>query len=248
MDVETNDAAFVGDGTFKENTYAFLRIPLKVVSPLSACFTHTRALVSKISQPENLLVMRKGVLMSAKLADFGFATRLDKSGTNTAAGGPAYGTPEYVAPEVLLQQPFCGKADIWSTGVTAFCLLTGMLPFRGHTLDTLYTAVLDGACSFAGAEWMNVSPHAAHFVSRMLVVNPDDRLSATELLEHPWMAGGGGGIRDATFVTGATCVRVRSLKAVGWAIVFLNRLLARTGRHTIAERIVRQQMLELGSP
>lgn len=188
---------------------------------------------------------------TAKLADFGFATRLIGQ---TTAGGPACGTPEYVAPEVLLQQPFCGKADVWSAGVTAFCLLSGALPFHGHTLDALYTAVLDGACSYVGADWARVSAQATDFVRRMLRVDPEERWTASQLLEHPWMTGHAGGEvgerfgregggyrgRDGGIVFRA---RVR-LKSVALLIVFVNRLVRRARRR--ARR--RRQPQELGSP
>lgn len=193
----------------------------------------------KPAQPENLLIMEEGVLRSAKLADFGFATRLDGDAT---ASGPACGTPEYVAPEVLLQQPFCGKADVWSAGVTAFCLLSGDMPFHGLTVDKLYTAILDGACSYAGEDWAKVSTRARDFVQRMLQVEPEDRWTAAQLLEHSWMTGGAvdAGLREQ----GRRRVR---LKTLGFVVVFLNRLLLRSGRATLGDRRSRQ-LLELGSP
>ena len=180
-------------------------------------------------------------MSSAKLADFGFATRLEG---DFAPGGPAYGTPEYVAPEILLQQPFCGKADVWSAGVTAFCLLSGKMPFYGLTLDKLYTAILDGACSYAGTDWASVGASAKDFVQRMLRVDPAERWTTAQLLEHPWMTGGASGPTG----TGMGSRRSARLRSVGLAIIFINRLLAGSGRATIAERSARQLEQELGSP
>lgn len=196
--------------------------------------------MSRLPQPENLLIMREGVMSSAKLADFGFATRLEGE---FAPGGPAYGTPEYVAPEILLQQPFCGKADVWSTGVTAFCLLSGDLPFHGLTLDKLYTDILDGACSYSGPDWARVSPSAKDFVQCMLRVDPAERYTAAELLEHPWMRGGRLGFPVGVGRRGRA--RLRSLVM---AVIFLNRLLTRAGRVTMAQRSSRQLEQELGGP
>lgn len=188
---------------------------------------------------------------SGKLGDFGFATRLDQHTTHTAPPTTAVGTPEYVAPEVLLQQPFDGKADVWSAGVTAFCLLSGAMPFRGLTLDTLYTAVLDGACSYAGAEWGRVSPRAQDLVRRMLVVDPGERWTAWQLLQHPWLAdeaagaaaGAGAGFAVARLGVGRRA-RVR-LKALALAVVFLNRLRVRA-RRSKTDPLSSEQ--ELGSP
>ena len=200
---------------------------------------------------------------SGKLGDFGFATRLDHHQHHTAGAAvatTAVGTPEYVAPEVLLQQPFDGRADVWSAGVTAFCLLSGAMPFRGLTLDTLYTAVLDGACSYAGAEWSRVSPLAQDLVRRMLVVDPRERWTARQLLQHPWLVderagagaavgpGAGAGFAVARLGLGRRA-RVR-LKAVALAVVFLNRLRARAGRGRSGSRSLSswEQEQELGSP
>ncbi|CAN0044257.1 unnamed protein product, partial [Sphacelaria rigidula] len=200
--------------------------------------------VVQSAQPENLLIMSDKGMDTAKLADFGFALRLpmpdpiagnavDTSPADMTSprGLPACGTPEYIAPEVLLQQPFNGKADVWSAGVTAFCLLSGVMPFKGLTLDKLYTAIMDGACSYAGPEWTNISPHGVDFVQRMLEVNPRERWSAGELLQHPWMltpegdsvglgcVGGGEGEERET-----RRPRVR-LRSVVLGILFANRLL-----------------------
>lgn len=184
-------------------------------------------------QPENILVMDAGVMHSGKLADFGFALRLDPSPSPMIA----VGTPEYIAPEVLLQQPFDGRADVWSAGVTAFCLLSGALPFRGLTLDKLYTAVLDGACSYAGSEWRGISAPAQDLVRRMLVVDPSQRWTAGELLEHPWLTGTTGMV--TTLGLGRRG-RVR-LKALVLAVVFVQRLRRGLGRPWPSQQ-------ELGSP
>ncbi|CBN78657.1 myosin light chain kinase [Ectocarpus siliculosus] len=214
---------------------------------LEACgFLHRRRIVhrdiklvvegkaSLLAEPENILVMDNGVMHSGKLADFGFALRLDPSPPPMIA----VGTPEYIAPEVLLQQPFDGRADVWSAGVTAFCLLSGALPFRGLTLDKLYTAVLDGACSYAGSEWRGVSAPAQDLVRRMLVVDPAQRWTAGELLEHPWLTGTEG-MMVTTLGLGRRG-RVR-LKALVLAVVFVQRLRRGLGRPWPSQQ-------ELGGP
>ena len=193
-------------------------------------------------QPENLLVMREGDMSSTKLADFGFATRLNGE---SAVTGPACGTPEYVAPEILLQQPFCGKADVWSAGVTTFCLLSGVMPFHGHTLDKLYTAVLDGACSYAGAPWERVSASARDCVQCMLRVDPEERWTAAQLLEHPWITGVAVGVGSRLDERKRRRARLRTL---GLAVVFLNRLLVRSGWATMGHRGRSRPLQELGSP
>ncbi|CAM9303298.1 unnamed protein product [Scytosiphon promiscuus] len=238
---------------------------------LEACrFLHHRDIVhrdiKKIRQdgrsriiitPENILVMEEGVMHSGKLGDFGFATRLDHHRLRHPSSPPtttAVGTPEYVSPEILLQQPFDGRADVWSMGVTAFCLLSGAMPFRGLTLDKLYTAVLDGACSYAGREWSGVSPRAQDMVRRMLVVDPEDRWTSEELLEHPWLMEGGptrgmGAGAEVKRLGLGRRGRVR-LKTLALAVVFFNRLRVAVvlGRRVRSGRSLRSLEQELGSP
>ncbi|CAM9922951.1 unnamed protein product [Pylaiella littoralis] len=214
--------------------------------------------LQRLVAPENILVMEEGVMQSGKLGDFGFATRLEQQHTHPASPRPpmtAVGTPEYVAPEVLLQQPFDGKADVWSAGVTAFCLLSGAMPFRGLTLDKLYTAVLDGACSYAGPEWTGVSPRARDFVRRMLVVDPGERWTAEQLLGHPWLTDGegagevAGGVNvDARLRSGVRRRAPVRLKALALAVVFLIRLTVRAKRGRGAGASALRQELELGGP
>ncbi|CAM9812816.1 unnamed protein product [Hapterophycus canaliculatus] len=205
--------------------------------------------------PENILLMEEGVMQSGKLGDFGFATRLEHHRQHSSPSmTTAVGTPEYVSPEILLQQPFDGKADVWSAGVTAFCLLSGAMPFRGLTLDKLYTAVLDGECSYAGREWSGVSFHAQDFVRSMLVVDPEDRWTAGQLLEHPWLADSGPS-REIGAGAGVTKLglgrrgRVR-LRTIALAVIFFNRLrvaavVGRRRRFRSSPWLLQQ---ELGSP
>lgn len=192
-------------------------------------------------------------MSSAKLADFGFALRIFGE---ELTSGPACGTPEYVAPEILLRQPFGGKADIWSAGVTAFCLLTGSMPFRGLTLDKLYTAILDGACSYSGQEWTRISPVATDFVQRMLQVDVECRWSAAQLLHHPWMTDAMGPLarpglgKKAIFGEEKALRRPRvRLRAVAIAVLFANSLVASAASdRTRVSPTTPVQQHELGSP
>lgn len=188
---------------------------------------------------------------SAKLADFGFAVRLKGEETMT---GPACGTPEYVAPEILLQQPFCGRADVWSAGVTAFCLLSGTMPFRGLTLDKLYTAILDGACSFAGPEWRRISPRAMDFVRRMLAVDVKERWTSAELMNHSWVSGVTKPTIEPRALHGGVSGRGRALrrprvrlKGAILAIMFVNTF-AKPAAWVLSRESSDGQQHELGSP
>ncbi|CAM9366779.1 unnamed protein product [Choristocarpus tenellus] len=214
-----------------------------VVASVSDCQAPARSWHCAQGYQENLLVMTKGEGRSIKLADFGFALRLtpaspsESLATACSSGGEsACGTPEYVAPEVLLMQRFDGRADVWSVGVTAFCLLGGSMPFVGLTLDGLFKAILSGSYSFRGREWSSVSEEAKDFVGHMLEVEMMKRWTAEQLLDHPWMRGCEGGnmdsdddndrglriprLREVPKIGGA-----RSFKAFVLALIFANALL-----------------------
>ncbi len=97
------------------------------------------------------------------------------------------GTPLYVAPEVLLKEPYGCAADMWSLGVIVHILLTGFPPFDDENIVVLINKVKSGMLSFEEKEWEDVSPNAKDFVVRLLCRDPEERLSAVEALAHPWL-------------------------------------------------------------
>ena len=110
------------------------------------------------------------------------------------------GTPEYVAPEVVTKNEGYGlPADIWSVGVMLFILLSGEQPFHSdregqngtrHVLDQVkrHKSI---ASKYAENEiWDDISDSAKELLDKgMLARDPSQRLTAAELLEHPWITG-----------------------------------------------------------
>ena len=97
-----------------------------------------------------------------------------------------FGTPYYVAPEVLLEN-YNEKADIWSIGVIAFMLLSGKVPFSGKNMDQIFTAVKKGQPSYDDPSWSKVSPAAKNFVKKLLVVDVKKRYSVDDCLNDAWI-------------------------------------------------------------
>lgn len=118
-----------------------------------------------------------------KLADFGLA-RVVKSPIFTVCG-----TPTYVAPEILEEAGYGLKVDMWAAGVITYIMLCGFPPFRSakKDQDELFDLIMEGDYEFLSPYWDNVSNEAKDLISKLLVVNHNERYSAEEVLSHPWI-------------------------------------------------------------
>ncbi|MBI4863167.1 MAG: protein kinase [Candidatus Riflebacteria bacterium] len=102
---------------------------------------HTAGILHRDIKPANVMVMAGNV---PKILDFGIARDL-LGGKHRTRTGVVLGTPEYMAPEIVLGEQAAKAADIYSTGVLLYHLLTGRLPFEGDTLAKVLKAHLDAA-------------------------------------------------------------------------------------------------------
>ncbi|KAL2231487.1 serine/threonine-protein kinase PEPKR2-like [Sesamum indicum] len=146
---------------------------------LAVRYCHEMGVVHRDIKPENILLTTSGQM---KLADFGLAVRiLDGQSLNGVVGSPAY-----VAPEVLLGN-YSEKVDIWSAGVLLHALLVGVLPFQGDSLETVFEAIKKEKLDFTGGVWGAISQPARDLLSKMLTRSVSTRLTANEVLTHPWI-------------------------------------------------------------
>uniref|UniRef100_A0A3B4DK12 Serine/threonine-protein kinase DCLK2 n=1 Tax=Pygocentrus nattereri TaxID=42514 RepID=A0A3B4DK12_PYGNA len=147
-------------------------------------YLHSLNIVHRDIKPENLLVYEhQDGSKSLKLGDFGLATVVD---------GPLYtvcGTPTYVAPEIIAESGYGLKVDIWAAGVITYILLCGFPPFRGSTEDqeALFDQILMGQLDFPLPYWDNVSDSAKELITCMLQVEVNQRYTALQVLDHPWV-------------------------------------------------------------
>ena len=97
------------------------------------------------------------------------------------------GTPTYVAPEILAETGYGVKVDVWATGVIMYILLVGFPPFSSRTnnQEELFDQILSGLFEFNSPDWDDISFSAKELISWMLQVDPLQRFSAYEILEHP---------------------------------------------------------------
>ncbi|CAB4032578.1 phosphorylase b kinase gamma catalytic chain, skeletal muscle heart isoform isoform X2 [Paramuricea clavata] len=151
-------------------------------------YTHSKNIVHRDLKPENILLNDK---MTIKLSDFGFAKELKEDETLT----DLCGTLGYLSPEVLRasmydDQPGYGfKVDLWACGVILFTLLSGCPPFWHRRQAVLIRSIIECRYQFSGAEWADISDSAKDLISKLLVSDPEERLSAEDCLKHPWLEG-----------------------------------------------------------
>lgn len=100
------------------------------------------------------------------------------------------GSPYYVAPEVL-RKNYGQECDVWSAGVIIYILLSGVPPFWDETEQGIFEQVLKGELDFISDPWPSISESAKDLVRRMLIRDPKKRMTAHEVLCHPWVQVGG---------------------------------------------------------
>ncbi|KFP86002.1 Ribosomal protein S6 kinase 2 alpha, partial [Acanthisitta chloris] len=158
-------------------------------------YLHSQGVVHRDLKPSNILYVDKsGNPESIRICDFGFAKQLRAD--NGLLMTPCY-TANFVAPEVLKRQGYDEGCDIWSLGVLLYTMLAGALsslpsctPFANGPSDTpeeILTRIGGGKFSISGGNWDTISDMAKDLVSKMLHVDPHQRLTAKQVLQHPWI-------------------------------------------------------------
>ncbi|KAL0974394.1 hypothetical protein UPYG_G00219870 [Umbra pygmaea] len=151
-------------------------------------YLHCQGVVHRDLKPSNILYMDdSGNPDSIRICDFGFSKQL--RGGNGLLLTPCY-TANFVAPEVLMRQGYDAACDIWSLGVLLYTMLAGCTPFANGPNDTPEDILLrigSGKFSLIGGNWDTVSESSKDLLSKMLHVDPHQRLSAEQVLKHAWI-------------------------------------------------------------
>merc|ERR1719420_2607345 len=117
-----------------------------------------------------------------KIIDFGLSCHFKAEQVLTTKAG----TPYYVAPQVLAGK-YDHLSDLWSCGVIMYVLLCGYPPFFGETDAEVLSKVRLGNFSFNATDWKNVSDDAKNLIRMLLKMNPRDRYTAEQALNHEWI-------------------------------------------------------------
>ncbi|KAL6870986.1 hypothetical protein ACP4OV_014834 [Aristida adscensionis] len=151
-----------------------------IVRVVQAC--HAMGVVHRDIKPENFLLLSDAEDAPLKATDFGLSVFYRDGDVLRDIVGSAY----YIAPEVLKRR-YGPEADIWSVGVMLYIFLAGEPPFWAENENGIFTAILRGQVDLASDPWPSISPGAKDLVRKMLNINPKERLTALQVLDHPWI-------------------------------------------------------------
>lgn len=164
----------------EKETRSIMRSLLEAVS-----FLHANNIVHRDLKPENILLDDN---MQIRLSDFGFSCHLEPGKKLR----DLCGTPGYLAPEILkcsMDETHTGygkEVDLWACGVILFTLLAGSPPFWHRRQILMLRMIMEGQYQFSSPEWDDCSNTVKDLISRLLQVDPEERLTAEQALQHPF--------------------------------------------------------------
>lgn len=158
-------------GRFEEKTAAiYVRDLTKALM-----YCHLKKVIHRDLKPENLLI---GHNWELKMADFGWSVHTPSSRRMTLCG-----TLDYLSPEMIEGKPHNYAVDVWSLGVLCYELLVGLPPFDSKETHQTYKKIRYVIVKYPEF----VSENAKDLIGRLLVVNPEQRLPLSNVLQHPWI-------------------------------------------------------------
>ncbi|KAL3065339.1 hypothetical protein OYC64_015504 [Pagothenia borchgrevinki] len=182
-------------------------------------YLHSQGVVHRDLKPSNVRYADdSGLPESIRICDFGFAKQLRAE--NGLLMTPCY-TATFMAPEVLKKQGYDAACDIWSMGIMLYTMIAGFSPFASSSEDSAEEILAQIGCGkfiITGGNWELVSDSAKDIVIKMLHVDPHQRLTAPQVLRHPWIVDRGQlsdkalSRQDALTVKGALSATYSALK------------------------------------
>lgn len=160
------------------------RLPVEMVQQIAKQlvqalhYLHSNRIIHRDIKPQNILVGHNGIV---KLADFGFARSMSY---NTMVLTSIKGTPLYMAPELVQEQPYNHTADLWSLGCILYELYYGKPPFYTDKLYTLINQIVHDPVLYEGP----ISSDLKSFLKGLLTKTSSKRLNWPDLLTHPFVA------------------------------------------------------------
>ena len=151
----------------------------QVFSSLS--YIHNKNIVHRDIKPANLICVKNNGKFDLKLIDFGLSVNLDKRGKYPVAGSLAYLSPEG------LKEIIHTKNDMWACGIIFYWFIFGKMPFEKKSRSELYDAILKEEIDFDENLMRAHTPkEAIDLCKKLLIRDFDERISASEALNHPF--------------------------------------------------------------
>ncbi|XP_071752606.1 death-associated protein kinase 2 isoform X2 [Centroberyx gerrardi] len=147
-------------------------------------YLHSKRIAHFDLKPENIMLLDKNVLLPRiKLIDFGLAHKIEAG----ADFKNIFGTPEFVAPEIVNYEQLGLEADMWSIGVITYILLSGASPFLGDTKQETLGNISAMNYEFDEEFFSSTSELAKSFIRQLLEKDTRKRLTIQDALDHPWI-------------------------------------------------------------
>uniref|UniRef100_A0A087XI71 non-specific serine/threonine protein kinase n=1 Tax=Poecilia formosa TaxID=48698 RepID=A0A087XI71_POEFO len=147
-------------------------------------YLHSKGIAHFDLKPENIMLLDRSVLLPRiKVIDFGLAHKI-KPGADFKN---IFGTPEFVAPEIVNYEQLGLEADMWSIGVITYILLSGISPFLGETKQETLGNVSAVDYDFDEEFFSNTSELAKSFIRQLLEKDTRKRMTIQDALNHPWI-------------------------------------------------------------
>ncbi|XP_072541997.1 myosin light chain kinase, smooth muscle isoform X2 [Salminus brasiliensis] len=168
------------DEDFELTEREVIKYMLQIVDGVS--FIHKKGIVHLDLKPENIMCVNK-TGSKIKLIDFGLARRLENAGSLKVL----FGTPEFVAPEVINYEAISYPTDMWSIGVICYILVSGLSPFMGDNDNETLSNVTSATWDFEDEAFDEISDEAKDFISNLLKKDMAARLTCEQCFQHPWL-------------------------------------------------------------
>jgi len=158
-------------------------------------FIHSQRILHLDIKPFNVVFVHPESDHDLRIIDFGIAQELKENEDKIPIA--MSGTLEYMSPEVMDCKHASPASDMWSLGATAFQLLSGgVAPFWAGNKYRTMARTIKCQFDFSSPNFQLVSPTAIDFIRKLLVLEPEKRLSACLALSHPWLTGAGQGLSE----------------------------------------------------
>ena len=147
---------------------------------------HNLGIIHRDLKLSNIVMTDSTSFADIRILDFGLSKILGPG----EKCNESYGTPGYAAPEVIKENKYDFKADIWSIGVITYFLFSSKLPFnytnKNGKKDYIKNT-LEDEVKFDGKEWKNISSEGIKFIKDTMNKNVDERINIKNVLEHEWI-------------------------------------------------------------